>query len=441
MAVVAAVAAAINRYADFDNNPLNPMKPLKNSEKSAFVSCLSLAAMALPGLMQDAAAGRVEETYNADFQYGNYSESNKRMNVDIFEGVLATPIGKSMTASVNLVRDTIAGASPVYNQKNANGKVKQILSGASPQSECGASICEQRDAISSGLTYFFDTASVNVGGGLSREHDYTSRFFNTNLSLDLNKKLTTLNYGASVAFDEIEPSPSPWNSHPVGFVRNKTSQQYLLGVSQVIDKDSLLQSNMTFAYSSGYMSDPYKKVAFYDANAPLLFNGVLYANALKSDNRPQEKFQWAWLTQYIRHFGQFNDAALHVDYRFSTDDWGVNAYTTELSWYQPIGNGWQLIPRFRYYSQDQADFYQAVGNNLKATVYSSDYRLAGFGAISGGIKLSKEINDLKPLSQLKFQTGFEYYDHSADYQLGGNHAGSFADFSYYLVTASFNLKF
>ncbi|MDP2901918.1 MAG: DUF3570 domain-containing protein [Methylovulum sp.] len=417
------------------------MKPLKNTEKSAVVACLSLAAMALPGLMQDATAGRVEESYNADFQYGNYSESNQRINVDIFEGALSTPIGKSLTASVNLVRDTIAGASPVYNQKNANGTVKQILSGASPTSECGASICEQRDAVSSGLTYFFDAASLNVGGGFSREHDYTSRHFNTNLSLDLNKKLTTLNYGASVAFDDVEPSPSPWNSNPVGFKRSKTSQQYLLGVSQIIDKDSLLQSNMTFSYSTGYLSDPYKVVAFYDPDGPLLFGGTLYANTIKPDKRPEEKFQWAWLTQYIRHFGQLNDAALHVDYRFNTDDWGVNAHTAELGWHQPIGNGWQLIPRFRYYSQDRADFYQAVGNNLKATVYSSDYRLAGFGAISGGIKLAKEITDIKPLGQLKFQAGFEYYDHSAGYQLGGNNVGSFADFSYYLVTASFNLKF
>ncbi|TAL43946.1 MAG: DUF3570 domain-containing protein [Methylovulum sp.] len=417
------------------------MKSLNNTEKSAFVTCLSLAAMALPGLMQDATAGRVEETYNAGFQYGNYSESGKRIGVDIFEGALSAPIGKSMTATVNLVRDTITGASPVYNQKNADGSVKQVLSGASPQSECGASICEQRDAISSGLTYFFDAASLNVGGGFSREHDYMSRYFNTNLSLDLNNKLTTLNYGASFAFDEIEPSPSPWNAQPIGFKRSKTSQQYLLGVSQIIDKDSLLQSNMTFAYHTGYMSDPYKVVAFYNADQPLLFGGVLYANAIKADKRPEEKFQWAWLTQYVRHFGQFNDAALHIDYRFSTDDWGVNAHTAEFSWYQPIGAGWQLVPRFRYYSQDRADFYQAVGLNRKASFYSSDYRLADFGAISSGIKLSKEITGLKSLHQLNIQTGFEYYDHSADYQLGGNHAGSFADFSYYLVTASFNLKF
>lgn len=431
MAAEVAAVAVIN----FNSNPLNTV------DKSAFVTCLSIAALALPGLISDATAGRIEDTYNADFQYGHYSESGQRINVDIFEGALAMPLGKSMTASVNLVRDTIAGASPVYNQKNANGSIKQIISGASPQSECGASVCEQRDAVSSGLTYFFDEASINVGGGFSREHDYTSRYFNTNLSLDLNKKLTTLNYGATVAFDEVEPSPSPWNSNPAGFKRSKTSQQYLLGISQIIDKDSLIQSNMTFSYTQGYLSDPYKVVAFYDPSQPFQFGGVLYANFFKPDKRPEEKFQWAWLTQYVRHFGQLNDAALHIDYRFNTDDWGVNAHTAELSWHQPIADGWQLIPRVRYYSQDSADFYQAVGNNINASVYSSDYRLAGFGTISGGIKLSKEMTELKRLHQLKLQAGIEYYDHRAAYQLGGNSFSNFSDFSYYLVTASFNLKF
>ena len=125
-----------------------------------------------------------------------------------------------------------------------------------------------------------------------------------------------------------------------------------------------------------------------------------------------------------------------------------------MSWHQPIADGWQVIPRFRYYSQDKADFYQPVfdgdsgidpstglfgAKNLAS--YSSDYRLAGFGTLSGGIKLSKEFTELKPLTQLKFQTGFEYYAHKAEYQLGGNNLGTFADFGYYLVTASFNLKF
>lgn len=421
--------------------------PMKQHKQTTAATRLTCAAVLLPGLVQTASAGRVEETYNADFQYGHYSEGKKRMEVDIFDGALSAPIGKDMTLSVGLVRDIVSGASPVYNSKDRQGKIRQIISGASPTSSCGESICEQRDAISANLAYFLDWGSISAGGGFSREHDYLSKYFNTNVSVDLNKKLTTLNVGASVAFDEIEPSPSGWahtSATNAQLHEYKTSQNYLLGVTQIIDKDSLLQSNITFAYSRGYLTDPYKWVEV-EVAAP----GFSFSLPIE-EVRPGDKFQWAWLNQYVRHFGDLNNAALHVDYRFSTDDWGVNAHTLETSWHQPIADGWQIIPRFRYYSQDQADFYQPVFSGALSddfrhlknySAYSSDYRLAGFGALTGGIKLSKDFGKLPGIEQMKFQAGFEYYDRKAAFQLGGNGGDSFSDFNYYLVTASFNLKF
>jgi hypothetical protein len=222
---------------------------------------------------------------------------------------------------------------------------------------------------------------------------------------------------------------------------HKTSQQYLLGVSQVLDKNSLLQLNMTYSYSEGYLSDPYKEVRFYATNDLSLDDR---SDLSRSDKRPRQKNQFAWLAQYVHNFEGLNNAALHADYRFAMDDWGINSHTTELSWHQPIGAGWQVIPRFRYYSQDSADFYAPffVGKAKNYSAYSSDYRLAGFGAISGGLKLSKTFTEVsKPIEQMKLQAGIEYYDHSAAYQLGGNNSGSFADFNYYLVNASINLKF
>jgi len=430
---------------------------MKNRKKTNTVARLSFAALALPGLIQTATAGRTEETYNADFQYGHYEESNKRIHVDIFDGVLSAPIGKSMTANVGVLRDIIAGASPTHNERDpVTGKIHQVISQASTRGNwCGQSICEQRDAINAGLTYFFDTASVNVGGGFSREQDYTSRYFNTNVSLDLNKKLTTLNFGGSMAFDEIQPSPGAWGSAispgdvpsdsqvAYGYKNHKTSQNYLIGISQVLDKNSILQSNLTFGYSDGFLTDPYKKVLIIWDQDPTV-------TAAMNEKRPGHRFEWALLEQYVRHFDKFNNAALHADYRFSSNDWGVDAHTFEVSWHQPIVDDWQVIPRVRFYSQTKANFYQPVfvdpWSHTEAhldnySVYSSDYRLAGFGALSGGLKLSKEIKKIKHIDSLKFQTGFEYYNHKASYEIGGNNSQSFDSFSYTMVTASFNLKF
>ncbi len=378
------------------------------------VGRLTCIALTLPGIVQEANAGRIEETYNADFLYGHYAESEHRMSADIFEGALSAPIGKSMAASVNLVRDTLTGASPIFNIKGPDNQPQQILS--------GASIMEQRDAISGNFNYFWDKVALSLGGGFSREHDYMSRYVNTNLSWDLNKKMTTLNFGASVAFDEVEPTGFNYNKY-------KTSQQYLLGATQILDQSSVIKSNFTFGYHQGFLSDPYKLVYFDGAG-------------IKNDTRPDNRFQWSWLTQYVRNFKPLNDAALHLDYRFYTDDWDINAHTFEVGWYQPIVDDWQVILRFRYYSQDRAYFYQPffqAGSN--ATEFSSDYRLAGFGTISGGIKVTKEFRQIGKISALRFQAGIEYYDRKSSYQLGGDNSGQFDDFSYYLLTASFNLRF
>jgi Protein of unknown function (DUF3570) len=416
-----------------------------NPNTPSIVACLTAAALSLPGIMQPAEAGRVEETYNADFQYGHYSESSSRIDVNTYEGTLSAPIGSNMTGTVSLVRDIVSGASPKHNEVDSQGNIRQIVSGqpgivssASPSagsSECGKSICDSRDDIRSSLTYFMDTAALTLNGGFSRENDYTSRYMGTSFSKEFNKKLTTANVGVSLAFDEIQPTEfvgGGTRNADCGEKCSKTSQQYLLGISQILNKDSLLLSNVTFSYNTGYLSDPYKRVYFFD--------GGQFVDA-RLDRRPREKFQFAWLTQYVRHFSDLNDAALHLDYRFSTDSWGLNAHTFEASWHQPLGDDWVVAPRVRYYSQDSADFYQAVGRDLNAGYYSSDYRLAGFGALSAGLHISKEIKGLTPLSSLKLQVAGEYYNHSASYQLGGSGDGDFADFNYYLITGSFNLRF
>jgi len=258
------------------------------------VNRLSLAALALPGLIQPAQAGRAEETYNSDFQYAHYEESGERMKVDVFELSAAAPIGKAFSVSLDLVRDTMSGASPMFNVRDANGQVKQQIS--------GASIADQRDMVNVGLNYAMDSVTIGLSGGVSGEDDYLSRYFGTNLSWDLNKA-TTLSASASYAFDDVFPTGGSYR-------KSKFNQQYLLGVTQVVNKNTLIQSNMTFGYNQGFLSDPYKKVFVENPiGSPIL-----------DDTRPDKKFQWAWLTRYVGHFKSLK-AALHADYRFYVDDW------------------------------------------------------------------------------------------------------------------------
>ena len=62
--------------------------------------------------------------------------------------------------------------------------------------------------------------------------------------------------------------------------------------------------------------------------------------------------------------------------------------------------------------------------------FSSDHRLAGFGALSGGVVLSKML-----AKGVALETGFEYYTRASSMQIGSGN-NSFADFDYYVANAA-----
>ena len=161
------------------------------------------------------------------------------------------------------------------------------------------------------------------------------------------------------------------------------------------------------------------------------------------ENRPDLRKQWTWNARLSHYFAD-SDGAAHLDYRFSNDDWGITSHTFEAEWSQPIGDSWLVTPRIRYYSQEAADFYrpyfifgeaapidEPTGGldfgALPVATYSSDHRLSGFGAVSGGLTVRKLFSN-----GISLEGGFEYYTHQGDLKLGGGGEAGYADFDYYM---------
>jgi hypothetical protein len=157
--------------------------------------------------------------------------------------------------------------------------------------------------------------------------------------------------------------------------------------------------------------------------------------------------QWTWDARYV-HYVEGLDAALHLGYRFYSDDWGIDAHTFDASWGQPLGGGWTITPRIRYYSQEAADFYrpfliskqaaerividEKTGDFIGVKPYdpkklpanfSSDHRLSGYGALSGGVTVAKEF-----ARGVSIEAGFEYYTHQGGLKLGGGWRGGLCGF-------------
>ncbi len=362
---------------------------------------------------------------------------------------------------------------------SANNQLVHTISVASPETR------KQGDF---NLGYEWDDAALNVGGGTSVERDYESNFGNVGSRFDFNQKLTSLNLGLSYTSSYtnalLDHDASPYIDK-TAYVSSGNFHNYLtggriqaaredwapnIGLTQVLGESSIIQAGLGYSHAIGYMANPYKvvEVGFIDPNQvpdlidPLgdgknYFGDGRPANIVTADvkafleKRPTIRNQFNVSSRFVQYIKPL-DAALHFDYHFSSDDWGITSHTFESDWMQSLGSGWTLTPRVRYYSQDAADFYTPYllinQKSISGTTgkpspdylklpsyYSSDQRLSGFGALSGGVSLTKKFS-----KSVMLETGFEYYTHDGGLKMGGGGEGSYANFNYYVVNAAIKVN-
>jgi Protein of unknown function (DUF3570) len=320
------------------------------------------------------------------------------------------------------------------------------------------------------FTYQWNEAAFDFGGGISVENDYDSRFVNLGGRFDFNQKLTTLNWGLSYTNSAIAATldhvgavytdlrPYRNNINPKAGTINGTRQDWAasLGLTQVVNQDAMADFGLTYTRSTGFLENPYKLAwvfmpftysdlpdqEFFDAKGEAFI-----------EQRPNERNLFNWSTRWTQYIEPL-DAALHLGYSFSHDDWGIHAHTFDADWVQPLGYGWTVTPRIRYYSQSAADFYapsfltkSQIVDPLSAPPpkekivellpahFSSDQRLSGYGTLSGGVTVAKQF-----AKGIGVEAGFEYYTHQGGLKLGGGGEGDFADFDYWVANAALTVN-
>jgi hypothetical protein len=227
---------------------------------------------------------------------------------------------------------------------------------------------------------------LRYGGGVSQERDYHSAFANIGMSRDFSQKRTTvsadLSYTRSRTDAILDHDALPyiyglydWFGNPVynqrysgstfthdgnhAMIHGKREDLGLQGgITQIIDKNSLFGATLGYTRTSGYQANPYKVVEVVFAQpADPASDYAWYANVnALPEQRPDTRNRSTLDLKYIRHFER-SDGALHLNYGYSHDDWGIRAHTLEASWAQPFSTGWSVTPRIRYYTQSAANFY------------------------------------------------------------------------------------
>jgi hypothetical protein len=175
----------------------------------------------------------------------------------------------------------------------------------------------------------------------------------------------------------------------------------LLGVTQLLGPATVATCDLTLGYSSGYLSDPYKRVLF--DNYPY-FPGTDPANPNPftgfPENRPDHKFRQVVFLSLNHNFEKLSGAS-EVSYRFYHDDFGILSHTVSLQWNQKAGKYLVVSPLFRFYTQTAADFYAThfpgdPSDPLSFPLprfYSSDYRLSALNSFTYGLSISARVHE------------------------------------------------
>ncbi|WP_018411643.1 DUF3570 domain-containing protein [Methyloversatilis thermotolerans] len=402
-------------------------------------------------------------------------------------GFLATTTGASLYVDSNPLAGT---ALPRYMRVDrqtlqpialATGQrapqIVNVMTSASPETRHQGRLSYARE---------WDEAGLDLNASLSDEPDYWSRSFGGRLRLDFNSKLTSLAMGASTKRSDIDArlgtisnyidyrlyqnaqSGSRIVSVPTAGTDSSglaTDQNeslrwrgqrkdvaFNVGLTQVIDRSTVMSTSLSYARSEGFLENPHKLVAlaFADPTTPSAFNFLRTPVFTVPEKRPDVRNQFTWNLHLARYIGRF-DAAAHIDYSHSRDDWGVRADTLELKWVQTAG-AWTLTPRVRYYTQTAAEFYSpyflfvqrfpqdSSGNldfsRIPVDNWSSDQRLSGFGAISYGVIVSRRVFD-----DMRLDISYERYRHAGSLKWGGGGEDRFADFHSDMISVGLNYAF
>jgi hypothetical protein len=248
------------------------------------------------------------------------------------------------------------------------------------------------------------------GANLSGEHDYFSMGVSANYSQDFNNRNTTLNVGLGFNNDMVNPhSGTPIEFAPMrvagasknveGDSETKTITDFMVGVTQVIDRKTIVQLNLSLGTVSGYQNDPYKIVTVADA-AGIPVAGFLTANDLPYvyEKRPDSRQKNSVFLKAVHHL---DEDVINASYRYYSDDWGIKSHTLDLKYRYELANSY-LQPHVRYYSQSAADFYRhnlVLGTDINSAgnvlvdYASHDYRLAESTTTTLGLKYGIPMGD------------------------------------------------
>jgi len=409
---------------------------MKDKKSQSTAASIAAAACTLLGTTATMPVQAQEENnWEFDTALLYYGETDDRVQ-DLSLNVLALRnFVDDRVLSLSLGVDTLTGATPIGAITASVPQTFTSPSGAAVATRPANAIplddtfLDTRVAVAANWQQPWGRLNkIAAGISVSDEYDYLHLGANFKLSRDFNQRNTTASIGLAFSSDELDPvggAPTPLSTMlDVGDLSNRIGEQskdvtdIVLGLSQVVNRNLLLQLNYSFSSSDGYLNDPYKIVSLVDpvTGEPISRTptpGIAGpSHEYLFESRPDERTKHSFFGQAKYYM---SGRVLDASYRYMTDDWEIDSHTIDIRYRWPLTNASYLEPHFRFYTQTEADFYRtSLASGLPLPVNASaDYRLGNFDAITLGLKYGKKLE-----SGNEWNARLEFY--TADGSVPGN---------------------
>ncbi len=278
---------------------------------------LTLLVVSLFGAIAEAAVLPDDRT---DVLYHRYEGGG--ITIDGPSVLVRKRVGDSVSFTGNYYVDMITSASI------------DVVTTASPYTE-------ERKQGSVGVDYLRGGTMMSLGYTTSSESDFEASTFSFVVSQNLFGDMTTVTLAYGLGNDVVGMS------NDESFARDVQRQQYGIGISQILTRNLIIGMNFEGITDEGYLNNPYRSVRYLNEDGLTYgFQGEVYPNTRTSGAASLS----------ARYYLPYR-AALHGEMRYFSDTWGITASSYEIGYTHPWRNKLTFSTRYRFYSQEQANFY------------------------------------------------------------------------------------
>ena len=318
---------------------------------------MAFAAIAL--LSNGIAQAAVLPDDRADVLYHRYDGGG--VTIDGPSVLLRKKFAEKYSVSANYYMDMVSSASI------------DVMTTASPYTE-------ERTQGSLAFDLLQGKTQYSVSYTLSDESDYTANTASFDLSQDIFGDLVTVSFGFSQGWDEVRKNGDN------AFEETVDRRNYRFGLQLIATPRLMTGLNYEAITDEGFLNNPYRSVRYLDETSArgFSFQPELYPHTRTSNA----------VALNARYFLPYR-AAIHGEYRYYTDTWGIDANTVSLGYTHPWGKRWIFEAGYRWYDQTAADFYSDLFPRADAQNFlARDKELSTFTSHMFSLGATYELSSL-----------------------------------------------